>query len=436
MARSLLDRAPGATVALVESRFCGSGASGQSSGFMTPDSELQVAQLARRFGDETAGRLWRTVEEIVQSVREDIRGFDSSCDFLEADSFFVANGDGGRRTVEQEHRDRRRLGLPSRLYARSEVPEVLGATAYDGGVRYGGTFGIDSFAYVRALRDQLQERGLRVFEDTRVLALEPHALRCPGGEIAAETIFLCTDRFTPELGVQRAAAGQVQTALAVTEPLPDGLFREMFPEKPLLVWDTDLVYQYFRPLGENRLLLGGGILSRTYSSREEGAERTVAHLRKYVREKFPALGELAITHWWPGFIGVTKDFLPLAGRCPRVPSHALAICGTGLPWSMLAARVAVAGGPGGRDGVRLLPAPGTQLHGSGSPPGGRRKESHVRPVAPTTPRSGCGGLPSACAAAGRSWPRSPPGPPRRLCCSGNGAGAAREHSPRRGYDPS
>ncbi len=307
---------------------------------MTPDSELQVAQLARRFGDETAARLWRAVDEVVQRVRDDIRGFDSDCDFLEADSFFVANGDGGRRTVEQEHRDRRRLGLASRLYAASEVPDILGATAYAGGVRYGGTFGIDSFAYVRALRDQLLARGLRIFEGTRVLALEPHALRCPGGEISAETIFLCTDRFTPELGVQRAAAGQVQTALAVTEPLPDGLFREMFPEKPLLVWDTDLVYQYFRPLGENRLLLGGGILSRTYSSREEGAERTVAHLRKYVRAKFPALGELAITHWWPGFIGVTKDFLPLAGRCPRVPSHVLAICGTGLPWSMLAARVA------------------------------------------------------------------------------------------------
>ena len=339
MARSLLDKAPGAVVALVESRFCGFGASGRSSGFLTPDSELQVAQLTRRFGEDTAGRLWRAVDEAVQQVRHDIDGFARACDFVESDSFFVANGDRGRRAIEQEHGDRRRLGLESRLYAESEIREVLGANGYAGGVRYGGTFGIDSFAYVRALRDWLRTRGLRVFEGTPVLALEPHALRCPGGEIAAQTIFLCTDRFSPELGVQRAAAGQVQTALAVTEPLPEGLFREVFPEKPLLVWDTDLVYQYFRALGENRLLLGGGILRRTYARREEGAERTVAHLRKYFREKFPGLGDLTITHWWPGFIGVTKDFLPLAGRC-RVPSHALAICGAGLPWSMLAAKVA------------------------------------------------------------------------------------------------
>lgn len=299
-----------------------------------------MAQLARRFGQETAGRLWRAVDEVVQRVRQDVRGFDRSCDFLEADSFFVANGDGSRRTIEQEHRDRLRLGLESRFYAASEIPEVLGTTGYAGGVRYGGTFGIDSFAYVRALRDQLRARGLRVFEGTRVLALEPHAVRCPGGEIAAETIFLCTDRFTPELGAERSAAGQVQTALAVTDSLPDGVFRALFPEKPLLVWDTDLVYQYFRPLEENRLLLGGGILCRTYASDEDGAGRTISHLREYFGERFPDLGELAITHWWPGFIGVTKDFLPLAGRRPRVPSHAVAICGAGLPWSMLAATVA------------------------------------------------------------------------------------------------
>ncbi len=340
VARSLLDRAPGAIVALVESRFCGSGASGRSSGFLTPDSELQVAQLARRFGDQTAGRLWRAVDEVVQRVRQDIRGFDRTCDFVEADSFFVANGDAGRRTVQREHRDRQRLGLASRFYSAAEIPEALGSTEFAGGVRYAGTFGIDSFAYVCALRDQLRARGLRVFEDTRVLALEPHAVQCPGGEISAETIFLCTDRFTPELGAQPAAASQVQTVLAVTEPLPDGLYRALFPEKPLLVWDTDLVYQYFRPIGENRLLLGGGLLSRTYASSTDGAERTVAHLRRYCREKIPELGELAITHWWPGFIGVTKDFLPLAGRSPRVPSHALAICGAGLPWSMLAATVA------------------------------------------------------------------------------------------------
>lgn len=57
VAQALLELAPGARVALLERVFCGSGASGLSSGFVTPDSELQVAQLVRRFGTSVARQL-------------------------------------------------------------------------------------------------------------------------------------------------------------------------------------------------------------------------------------------------------------------------------------------------------------------------------------------------------------------------------------------
>ncbi|HEY7862135.1 MAG TPA: FAD-binding oxidoreductase, partial [Thermoanaerobaculia bacterium] len=52
-------RDAGADVVLLEASLCGSGATGKSSGFITPDSELQVDQLVRRFGAEKAGRIWR-----------------------------------------------------------------------------------------------------------------------------------------------------------------------------------------------------------------------------------------------------------------------------------------------------------------------------------------------------------------------------------------
>lgn len=340
-ARALLEQAPGSRVVLVESEFCGSGASGRSSGFFTPDSELQVSDLSRRFGEEAAGRLWRAVDECVQSVRQEIAAQAIACDTVDADCLFVANGEAGLRTVEREHRDRRRLGLSSRLYGALDLAGILGGGGFTGAVRYGGTFGIDSFAYVRALRDLLMSQGVRVFEGTPVLEVRPHGVICPRGSVSAETLFLCTDRFAPELGIERKAVSHVQTALVVTEPLSDRLADELFPDAPLMVWDTDLVYQYFRPIGENRLLIGGGVLSRTYSSSTRGSERIVAHLDHYVRTRFPLLKNVGFEHWWPGMIGVTKDFLPVAGRRVGVPSHAVALCGTGLPWSVLAARVAV-----------------------------------------------------------------------------------------------
>src|SRR4051812_18352191 len=55
-ARTLAAR--GMRVCVVEAATCGGGASGRSSGFITPDSELEFADLVKHFGKETARTLW------------------------------------------------------------------------------------------------------------------------------------------------------------------------------------------------------------------------------------------------------------------------------------------------------------------------------------------------------------------------------------------
>jgi len=48
----------GRKVVLLEKESCGSGASGRSSGFITPDSEMELSDLVRNRGAERAKRLW------------------------------------------------------------------------------------------------------------------------------------------------------------------------------------------------------------------------------------------------------------------------------------------------------------------------------------------------------------------------------------------
>ena len=43
---------------VLERSFCGSGATGKSSGFITPDSELELATLLKTKGPTEARRLW------------------------------------------------------------------------------------------------------------------------------------------------------------------------------------------------------------------------------------------------------------------------------------------------------------------------------------------------------------------------------------------
>ena len=346
-AQWIVENAPKTSVAVVESEFCGAGATGRSSGFITPDSELQVDALTRRFGQSDGRRLWLAAADGCNHIRRTLEDLRIDCDFIEADSLFIASKSRGWTPVKDEHDARQKVELDSTLYDRSGIRRVIGSSQFHGGVRYSGTFGINGCAYVLGLRDALRSRGVQIFEASPVTNIEAHSIATAEGRIDAEKILLCTDRFAPDLGVEKSDVYHAQTALILSEPLSTELLASIFPDGPLLVWDTDLIYQYFRPAGGNRLLAGGGLLSRTYARQEHHDLDIPNHLRSYLESKFPQLQGTRFTHWWPGLIGITRDLLPIAGVSSKHASHFVALCAAGLPWSVLsgqtAARVAIEG---------------------------------------------------------------------------------------------
>lgn len=336
-ARALLER--GKRVVLIEADVCGGGASGSSSGFITPDSELQAVELTRRFGDATAKELYGAVKTITDLIHADIAQGPIPCDCVEAACLFVARDAGSKGDIDEEHEARRRLGFDSTLLDETALKTVLGETSrYAAGLRYGGTFAIDAFAYCRGLAHALETWGLRIYESSPVLSAKGGTVRTEGGEVRCKSVVVATDRFTPALGIERPDVFSVQTVLALSAPLPRDRLAALFPSGPLMVWESALDYRYFRPTGDGRLLLGGNTLSRTYLSSDDDTSSVVPVILDEVRRCLPGLGQLEIEWQWPGYIGVTRDLLPIAGR--HDAHTAVAICGSGLPWAALAGLVA------------------------------------------------------------------------------------------------
>lgn len=337
-AQLLVER--GRDVVVLERDTCGSGATGRSSGFMTPDSELQVEQLVRRFGDGDAGMLWREAAAACEHVRTTLQSESIECDYLPCDSLYVATGSHGRSAAEEEHELRRRLGLPSTWYSDKAVAALLGGGRFEGGMRYGGTFAITAHRYAVGLRDRLRAKGVRIYERSGVESAGQSHVSTARGSVRCEQVFFCADRDLAHVGGVRAAAYHAQTFLAATDPLPASRLEKLFPHDDLLVWDTDLIYHYFRRTADGRFLLGGGLLRKTYAPASEPGV-ILDDFRTYLRERLPAMADVAFSHVWSGLIGVTKDLLPVAGRDEAQPSHYYAGCAAGIPWSVLAARCAV-----------------------------------------------------------------------------------------------
>lgn len=354
-------RAAGRDVVLLEAERCGSGATGRSSGIVTPDSELELSELVRRFGARDAALLWQHACEACATIRAAVERGTSGCDLIDADSLYVASSRGGRRAITAEHEARQRLGFPSRLYERDQLAGLLGGAPYHSGVRGGGTFGINGLAWAQAQKRELSTRGVRIFEESPVVRFEAEAVYTPEATVRAPAILFCLDRFAADLGVAARDGYHAQASLTVTEPLTSATMRSIFPVGPLMVWDTDLVYKYFRPTAQGRLLVGGGLLRDTYAATETPGLRAFAMLERYVTSRFPQLRGVRFTHAWQGMIGMTRDLLPLAGRSPSTPSHYYALCAAGLPWSVLSARTAAAAVLGATTPLDEFFAPGRRF---------------------------------------------------------------------------
>ena len=231
----------------------------------------------RDYGESRGRALWEFAKSGVERIRTTIAALAIDCDYQIQDSLFVASSTRALRTIiELEHRTHASLGYRSTVYDRAALAGILGSPVYHGGIRYGGTFGIDAFAYCRALREALVRQGVRVFEGTPVTRVTAVGVETPGGTVTAPAIAVLTDHDLPSLGLATSAIHHVQSFLSISRPLLDREIRAIFPKDRLMVWDTDLVYHYFRLTGDGRLLLGGADLRRWYwdaAARQAGAWR-------------------------------------------------------------------------------------------------------------------------------------------------------------------
>jgi len=174
---------------------------------------------------------------------------------------------------------------------------------------------------------------VRIFEQSSVTRWSSQGVETAHGKVQAAHVLVCTDRFLPSLGLAPREIYHAQTFLAISEPLRDADVARLFPQAPLMVWDTGLVYHYFRLTGEQRLLIGGGTLASTYALHERHEPQQVARrLAQYLARHFPLM-RIRFAAAWPGLIGISKDFAPVIGQDLSTPNVSFAGGAAGLPWA-------------------------------------------------------------------------------------------------------
>ncbi|MBP7854797.1 FAD-binding oxidoreductase, partial [Candidatus Babeliales bacterium] len=213
-------------------------------------------------------------------------------------------------------------------------------TQYHGALLYPGSFSINPFAYCQGLKKHLIENNVSIFENSPVIQIDDHTIITPHAKIIADKIIVCIDKDTPDINMLNNDVYHVQTFVTASEPLHPDQIKKMFPQSPLLVWDTDLIYQYFRITPDNRLILGGGDLFSTYASEKHNYNRITHKLCCYFSKYFPDIN-LKMQYQWPGLIGISKDIAPIAGADQDKPHVFYVAASAGLPIAAMLGAYAV-----------------------------------------------------------------------------------------------
>jgi glycine/D-amino acid oxidase-like deaminating enzyme len=309
----------GKKVALFEQYYCGSGATGKTAGFITPNAELSFLDISHKKDTSAAQNVWNFINDGLEKIRSNILEHNFSCNYKNDPGLFVATCNRTFKNLLKEHEQIQKLGYQSDFFNAKEIQSKVNTKNYYGGMTYNNCFGINVHSYCLELKKYLIEKNVNIFEETPILSIDDHTLQTPHAKITADFIVVCVDKFLPKFNIFPDKVYSIQNFVLVSEQLTDQQMKQVFPENHYMVWDSHLIYNYFRPLPDNRIALGGGDLLSFYSAEEKhNYVRGYKKLAQYFAETFPQI-KINFEYQWPGQIGISKDLGPIAGPDKKYP---------------------------------------------------------------------------------------------------------------------
>jgi len=321
------ERKPDADIILIEQTFIGDGASGRCGGFLSTTLAHGETNTDYRFPDE-AERLAELGTQNMKELLETLERYNIDARYEKTGEMFVALNPASAREIHAEYQEAKAEGEDVVWFEQDAVREQVNSPIVYAGVwERGGQDGVvDPARLCWGLKDVLvNQLGVRVFEGTRLLGVEPvgtKAMRatCEGGVIHSDKVLMATNAFTSTIGRIRRSVIPVWDYQIATEPLTDEqLDRIAWGKKSRhAMADVANMFHYFRLTKDNRITWGGGGAVRYYfnngiDKKLMDAPDCYEQLAREFFEMFPQLDDVKFSHQWGGIIATSTRFCMVPG---------------------------------------------------------------------------------------------------------------------------
>jgi len=223
----VLERAPAARVAVLEAATAGTGPSGRNGGFVDGYWDKAPAALSR-FGRAAAHGLLRAAQASADAVGAWCAEHQVDAWYRRAPRLEIATSPLQDGAWAETLAALRELGETEEAQAltSAQVAKHCRSPVFRGGLRLASAATVQPARLAFALRERLLERGVRLFENTRVHRVEdgaaPRAVAA-GGEVRAGAIVVAVNQASAGVRPLRNLVSVASSHIVLTEPVPDVL---------------------------------------------------------------------------------------------------------------------------------------------------------------------------------------------------------------------
>jgi len=328
----------GFTVAVLEARQVGWGASGRNGGqaLVGLASDMQIVE--RQLGRTAARQVWDATVEAVALIHARCERFGFDCEWQDG---FIAAAVTPRRAVELAHW----VEMLARDYGyerirridRAELPQWIGSSRYQAAAHDSGSGHLHPLKYTLGLARAAAGLGVKIFEQSRAIEVRPGRLaevRTPQSRVHCSHVLLAGNVYLADLMPQLAARIMpVGTFIAASRPLGSERAAQLLPHGTA-VSDTQWVLDYFRLSRDHRMLFGGRVSYSTVPP-----PRLPQAMRRRMLGVFPQLADVPIEFAWGGYVDITMNRAPDFGRVTDNVYYLQGFSGHGLALTGLAGRI-------------------------------------------------------------------------------------------------
>jgi glycine/D-amino acid oxidase-like deaminating enzyme len=308
---------PDAEIVVLEREFAGFGASGRNGGWISDHFAGNRDRMAKSHGRDSVIRMQRGLQGAIDEIISVCADEGIEADLVKEGMLTVARSAAQDARMHEMLADARSWGEgPEDVFAlsASELEERLRVSGARGALFSPHCARTQPAKLVRGLADAVQRRGVRIYEDTTVLSLEPGQAVTDRGTVTAPVVLRCLEGFTSSLAGARREVLPLNSAMIVTDPLGEERWAQIGWERAATLGDIAHAYMYAQRTADGRIALGGRGVPYRFGSRTdhygETQSATIGQLTSILHAMFPETLDVGIDHAWCGVLGVSRDWTP------------------------------------------------------------------------------------------------------------------------------